>query len=240
MERIGEAFSAAHPNDKVEVLPGLGSSGGISALAAGVLHVAVSGRPLKDEERAKNLDSAPFLDTPFALATSHPKPQMLSKSQVVAIYDGSLRQWPDGKEIKPILRPKSDAAAAFMAASFAGMPAAVEKLRQGPDVPVAATDQDNVEAAQKTANSFAGMTLVQFTAERPRLRLIALDGIEPSIAAMETGSYALKMRLHLATNAQPSPTVQRFLQFLRSPEGARIVRENGGVLVSTSTAAAQR
>ena len=69
---------------------------------------------------------------------------------------------------------------------------------------------------------------------------MTLDGVEPSVAAMETGSYALKMRLYLATNAQPSPTVQRFLQFLRSPEGARIVRENGGVLVSTSTAAAQR
>lgn len=240
MERMGEAFSSAHPNDKVEVVAGLGSSGGISALAAGVLQVAVSGRPLRDEERAKNLDSVPFLDTPFALVTSHPKPQVLSKSQVVAIHDGSLRQWSDGKEIKPILRPKSDAAAAFMAASFEGMPAAVDKLRQRPDVPVAATDQDNVEAAQKTANSFAGMTLVQFTTEGPRLRLITLDGVEPSVDAMQTGRYALKMRLHLATSTELSPVVRRFLQFLRSPEGVRIVSENGGVLVSTSTAAAQR
>ena len=239
MERLGAAFSASHPGDTIEVVPGLGSTGGISALADGVLQIAVSGRTLKDAEKAKGLEAAPLVDTPFVFVSNHAKAQSLTKADVVAIYDGALSKWPDGKEIRPILRPKSDAAAAFVVASFDGMQAAMDKLRQRPDVPIAATDQDNLEAAQRTPNSFAGMTLLQFTTERPRLRAIALDGVEPALEPMEKGAYPLKMRLHVVTKAEPPAVAQRFLAFLRSPEAAKIVRENGAVLVSTRTAAAQ-
>ena len=47
------------------------------------------------------------------------------------------------------------------------------------------------------------------------------------------------MRLHVVTKAEPPAVAQRFLAFLRSPEAAKIIRENGAVLVSTRTAAAQ-
>ena len=112
----------------------------------------------------------------------------------------------------------------------------MDKLRQRPDVPVAATDQDNVEGAQKTPNSFAGMTLLQFTTEAPRLRPITLDGVEASVETMQKGVYTLKMRLQIVTKAEPTPATRRFLAFLRSPEAGKIIRESGGVAVSTTTA----
>lgn len=239
MERLGEAFGASHPGDQVAVVPGLGSSGGIAALAEGVLQVAVSGRDLKPEEKAKGLESAPFVETLFLFVTSHPKRQRLTRADVVAIYEGTLSKWPDGKEIRPILRPRSDAAAAFVVASFEGMPSAMEKTRQRADVPIAATDQDNLDAAEKTPNSFAGMTLLQFTTETPRLRAIALDGVEASVEAMESGAYPLKMRLRIVTRAEPSPLARRFLDFLRSPDADRIIRESGAVTVFPKAAGTQ-
>lgn len=227
--RLGEAFAAKHPGERLEVVPGLGSGGGIVAVADGVLHLSVSSRALKAEESAKGLTSAPLLDTPFVFVTSHPKPQRLTRAEVVAVFDGTLKAWPDGKEIKPVLRPKADAATPFLVQHFEGMQPAMDKLRQRADVPVAATDQDNVATAEKVPNSLAGASLVQFMTESPRLRLVALDGADASVETMESGAYGLKMRLHLVSPQKVGEAARRFIAFLGSPEAARIMRESGAV-----------
>ncbi|MGB8397558.1 substrate-binding domain-containing protein [Bradyrhizobium sp.] len=236
---LGKAFSAVHPGDALEVVSGLGSSGGIAAVAEGALMLSVSGRPLKQEEKAKGLDSFPFIDTPFLFVTSNTQNLNLTTADVVAIYNGTITKWPDNRQIKPILRPKSDTASAFLIANIPGMQSAMDKIRQRTDVPIAATDQDNLQAAEAIEASFAGMTLTQFIADRPRLRAIMLDGVQPSVDNMLDGKYSLKTTLHLVMRAQPSAATQRFIAFVRTPQAQKLIRENGGVLVSTRTEALQ-
>jgi len=175
-----------------------------------------------------------MLDTPFLFLTSHPKGQRLTRNEVVAIYDETLTAWPDGNNIKVILRPKSDSVTPFLNANFSGMQNAMEKLRQRREIPVAATDQDNVEQAERTPNSFAGATLSQFITDQPRLRPVELDGIVASVTSMENGSYTLKMRFHLVSK-QPSSLAQRFEQFLRSEQTRSLLRANGAVSLMPST-----
>jgi phosphate transport system substrate-binding protein len=228
LDRLAQAYMSANPDHRVEAIPGLGSSGAISAVSAGALDIAISGRALKPEEESKGLSIRPFLDTPYMFVTSHPTTQKLTSAEVVAVFGGTLNKWSDGKEIRPILRPRSDAASVFLLESFAGLRASMDKLRQRPDIPVAATDQDNSDAAQRTPNSFAGMTLLQFSTERPRLRPVWLDGLEASLSGMESGNYPLKMRLSLVWNSRPNQAASKFLAFLNSPEADKIIREAGG------------
>lgn len=230
LERLAAAYSARHPGDTVEVVLGLGSTGAISAVGEAAIDLAISGRPIKEEEKAKGLQSAPLLHTPFIFVTSHPQGQKLTKSDIVAIHDGRLVKWADGKEIRPVLRPKSDSVTPFLHAKFDGMQAAMDKLRQRPDVPVAATDQDNKDMAEKVPNSFAGMTLLQFITEAPRLRGIGIDGVQASVAAMEEGTYKLAMTLYMVGQPNPSPVVRRFISFTYSAEAAKLIRESGGML----------
>ena len=173
------------------------------------------------------MESFPIFETPFSFVTSHPRPPALTKSDVVAIYNGVLVSWPDGKPIKPILRPKNDSVTDFLIVSFDGMQSALENLRKRPDVPVAATDQDNIEAAEKIENSFSGATLVQVMTEKPRLQRISIDGVDASLAAMENGTYPFKMTMSVVTKSERSPVVQRFVAFLRSAKAEKIFRENG-------------
>ena len=237
--RLSEAFQAASPGDRIEVIAGLGSSGALAAAAEGALGLAIVSRDLKPEESAKGLVVEPLLHTPFLFVTSHPDPQVLTKAAVVAIYNGTLTAWPDGKEIRPILRPKSDSATSFLIDNFEDMQAAMDKLRQRVDVPIAATDQDNIEAAVTVANSFAGATLVQLMTERPSLRPIAINGVHASVAGMELGAYRLKMRLDAVIKATPSPVAQRFATFLHSAAAEKIIRENGGAPLPAGEAYAQ-
>jgi phosphate transport system substrate-binding protein len=237
--RLSEAFHAASPGDRIEVVAGLGSSGALAAAAEGALGLAIVSRDLKADETVKGLVAEPLLYTPFLFVTSHPDPQVLTKATVVAIYDGELARWPDGKEIRPILRPKGDSATSFLIDNFEGMQAAMDKLRQRMDVPLAATDQDNIEAAVTVANSFAGVTLTQIMTERPQLRPIAINGVHASVAGMELGAYKLKMRLDAVIKSTPSPVAQRFAAFLHSPIATKLIRENGGAPLPARTAYAQ-
>ena len=228
VNRLAEAFERSNPSDKVVLIGGLGSGGGIVAVSEGALDLAVSSRELKPDERAKGLQAAPMFETPFVFVTSHPERQNLSKTQVVAIFDEALTAWPDGKAIKIVLRPKSDTVTSYLHANFEGMQAAMDKLRLRRDIPVAPTDQDSAELAEKTPNSFAAATLAQIVTEGPRLRLVDLDGRSASVEAMESGSYPLKLKM-LLISKQPSPAANRFIQFLRSDEAKRIFRESGSV-----------
>jgi phosphate transport system substrate-binding protein len=237
--RLSEAFHAASPGDRIEVVGGLGSSGALAAAAEGAIGLAIVSRDLKADETAKGLVAEPLLHTPFLFVTSHADPQVLTRADVLAIYDGTLTRWPDGKEIRPILRPKSDSASGFLIDNFDGMQAAMDKLRQRMDVPVAATDQDNIEAAVTVANSFAGATLLQIVTEQPSLRPVALNGVHASVAGMELGAYRLKMRLDAVIKATPSPVARRFATFLHSPTAKKLIRENGGAPLPARTAYAQ-
>ena len=236
LKQLGEEFSKTYPGDRLVVFPGLGSSGGILAAAEGALDFAMSSRTLKADEKARGLDILPVLDTPFVFISSHPQPQKLTRSDVIAIYDGALATWPDGKHIKLVLRPKSDSTTDFLNANFEGMQRALEKLRQRPDLPVAATDQDNTDAAEGIANSFSGATLLQLLTEKPKLRQITLDGIEASTATMENGSYPLKMRLYIVMKSGSSPPARRFLDFLNSTQAEKIFRDNGAARVTARSA----
>ena len=77
---------AAYGRDQVDVIPSLGTSGGLRALADGVLDIAVSGRPLKSEESARGLTQAAAIRTPFVLVTSLPQPNGLKSAEIADLY----------------------------------------------------------------------------------------------------------------------------------------------------------
>ncbi|MBI3434340.1 MAG: substrate-binding domain-containing protein [Proteobacteria bacterium] len=239
VDRLCDQFKARHPGDTVEVIAGMGSSGGIAAVIEGALQLAVSGRDLNARERDKGARSSVLLDTPFMFVSSHPDRQKLTLADVVGIYNGLLTRWPDGKEIKPVLRPKSDSASAYLVDHIPAMREALDTLRKRPDVPVAATDQDNAAMAEKVANSLSAMTLVQYMTERPKLHMVELNGVEPSVATMRSGHYPLRISLYVVEGPQPSAVAQRFLAFLKTPEAEKIMADNGGVAPVNAKTAAQ-
>ena len=208
----------------VEVVPSLGSSGGLRALGDGVLDIAVSGRPLKPAEEGKGLYVVFSASTPFILATSHPKPKGLSTAEVVSAFAAERMYWQDATTIKIILRPRAESDIALMHRFFPKMDGALEKARQHPDVPVAATDQDNLDMAERIAGSLTSTTLAQVTLEKRNLRPVAIDGAEPTLENFERGTYALAKPLYFVVRASPTPLVQAFIAFLKSPEGKAALR----------------
>lgn len=224
LRMVGTAFTQQSTVD-VDVVPSLGSSGGIRAVADGVLQVAVSGRPLKPAEAGNGLSIALTARTAFVLATSHPAPDALRSSQIKGLYSSAKATWTDGSPVRIILRPRSESDTTLMAELFPGLATAIEEARHRPEISVAATDQDNAELAEQTPGSLIGTTLAQIVNEKRRLRTITLDGIEPTFENFESGTYPYVKILHFVLKANASPLAHRFIAFLRSPVGQQVLRQ---------------
>ena len=211
----------------VELIPSLGSSGGIAAAADGVLDLSISGRPLKPAETALGLKSAGELRTPFAIVTSHPNPNGLKSADIARLYQSDKPIWADGKPIRIILRPTNESDTWLLGASFPGMAAAIKNVRTRADISIAATDQDNTKMAEETAGSLVAATYTQVKLEQRKLRFVAIDGVEPSVENFESGKYLYSKILYLVVAAKASPAGAKFIAFLRSPKGAAALHETG-------------
>jgi phosphate transport system substrate-binding protein len=225
---------AGHDSGKIkhEVIPSLGSNGGLRALSERALDMAVAGRNLNSDEIKLGLRVAATIQTPFVLVTSHPSPNGLSKDDVAAVYKRPDPTWADASPVRVILRPKSDSDTAIWIASFPGMAEALEVARARHDVPVAATDQDNADLAERLQGSLSASTLTQVLTEGRRLRLVSLDGVAPSLDALENGTYPFHKTLHFVLRAEASPSADKFIAFIKSPEGRALLRKTGNILIA--------
>lgn len=228
IKEVGEAFTAAS-EIPVEVVTNLGSSGGIRAVADGVVDIAVSGRALKPDEIAAGLTQIVFARTPFVLVTSHRSPNGLKSVEVAKIFKSVQSTWSDGTPIRIILRPRSESDTKVLGELFPGVGAAIEAARLRPDVPVAGTDQDNADMAEAVEGSLVGATFTQIKSEKRNLRFVALDGVEPTLENFENGTYPFGKTLYLITSVNKSPKTERFLAFLQSPQGMKILRATGNI-----------
>ena len=211
----------------VELIPSLGSSGGIAAAADGILDLCISGRPLKPAEIASGLKSAGELRTPFTIVTSHPKPNGLKSAEIAQLYQSDKPTWADGKPIRIILRPSNESDTWLLGQTFPGMEAAIKKVRTRADISLAATDQDNTKMAEATPESLVAATFTQVKMEKRNLRFVAIDGVEPTLENFENGKYPFGKVLYLVVAAKGTPAGANFIAFLRTPKGVAALREAG-------------
>ena len=226
MVHLGQAFTR-WAGIAVEVVPGLGSTGSLNALAEGVLDVAIAGRGLSPARSKRGFVQVATVRTPWVLATSHPAPPALTGRDVVAAYAADRAAWPDGTPLRVVLRSQSDADHAVLAAAIPGMEAALDRARRRGDASVAGNDQDNAAIAEKMSGSLTDSTYTQVVMERRNLRFVSLDAVAPTLEALESGAYPHARIFRLILPPAPSGAARRFIQFLRTDEGVRAMREAG-------------
>jgi phosphate transport system substrate-binding protein len=226
---LPQLFAAFESGEEVrfEVVPSLGTSGSLRALSDDVLDIAVSGRVLTEKERKLGLIEAVAIRTPYVLITSHPRPGNLNRGEIAGLFKSPQAKWADGAPVRIVLRPKSDSDTAVLGGMFPGMAAAIEEARIRPDVPMAATDQDNADLAERAPASLAGATLTQIQTERRNLRLVSIDGVSPSLEALADGRYPFEKTLYFILPARKNAQAERFITFLGTAAGQAALRAAG-------------
>ena len=226
MQLMADAYQKVRPDVSIEIIPALGSGGGIKAVAAGVLSIGLSGRPLKPTERAQNLNHLEFARTPFVFASQKPYPG-LTLAKVVQIYDGTISTWPDGSTVRLVMRPESDSETALLRGISPEMNQALTVAHTRAGLHTAMTDPDMADALEKVPGSIGSSTLALILSENRRIKPIPLNKVAPSVATMKNGTYPYTKPLYLVTSAALTPEARDFIQYMKSKEGIKLLLRNG-------------
>lgn len=235
MQLLADAFMQSHPGTEIVVLPSLGSGGGIKALRAGAIDIAVSSRPPKDTERAPGMVDLEYARTPFVFATRADNPiTSTTVEQLAAIYRGDLVIWPDDSAVRLVLRPPSESDTRLLRRISPAMDGAVDAAFARPGMLIAVNDQENADALERMAGTLGGATLGQILAERRSLKPLTLDGVVPTVEALAAGRYRWSKRLYMIVGSTRSDVATDFVAFLQSPSGHEILRASGHLPMAVS------
>ncbi len=228
-----EVFMDRNPRVDISVQGG-GSGVGIASLVDRTTQIATSSREIKKEEieRARAAGVHPHetivaMDG-IAVAVNPSNPvDNLTTEQIRDIYTGEVSNWrelggPD-REIVAISRDTSSGT--FEA--FEKL--ALDGLKVRPDALVTASNQVvNTTVAQTPgAIGYLGYGYLS-----DRVKAVSVDGIRPSGETIRSGRYPLARPLYLYTDGKPTGDAKRYVDFLLSEEGQRLVQEQGFIPVS--------
>ncbi|MFZ2223614.1 MAG: substrate-binding domain-containing protein [Candidatus Deferrimicrobium sp.] len=231
MRILGEAFRKNNPGIRVEMVTGMGSSGSIKAVLAGRLDIGLSGRTLNDEEREQGAVETRYAKTPFVFAVNGTlKITGMTLEGVSGIYAGN-RDWEGGKRIRLVLRSPKDSDVPVLKGMSPAMSAAVDVALRRKGMIIATTDDDAVDIIESVPGAFGGTTLSLVLSEKRALRVLALDGVVPSVRTMADRSYPYSKTFFMVTRKNPSAAVLRFIAFVRSPAGSAILSKYGQAAV---------
>ncbi|WP_050767431.1 PstS family phosphate ABC transporter substrate-binding protein [Aurantimonas manganoxydans] len=227
MRLLAEAFVETHPDTEIDVLPSLGSSGGVKALLAGAVDLAVSSRALKEAETEKGAIGRLYATTPLAVVTSiGTDADAVTTPELAQMYAGTLSEWPSGEAIRVVLRPESESDTQILRALSDDMAAAVDGALTRPGLVSATNDQENAETLERLPGSVGVVAMGQIRTEGRKLKVLELDGIRPTPGATDARSQRLVKSLYIVTTSATSPAAGAFVDFVFSPEGQAILAAN--------------
>jgi phosphate transport system substrate-binding protein len=194
---------------------------------AGAIDVAVSSRPLKPEETAQGFTAVEYCRTPFVFATNRSDISNLTLQEAVDIYSGKKARWADSSPIRLVLRPASDHDTTILAGFSPAMKDAVDQAQAREGMVVAMTDQDSADSIERLPGAIGTTTLALVTAEQRKLRLLSLNGVQPTVTTLADRSYPHMKALYLVTKNQTTPAVRQFIDHVRSADGRALLSQIG-------------
>ena len=222
---VAAAYRKKHPETMITIVPSLGSSGGIKALLAGSLDLALSARQLNSDEQAQGAEMVQYARTPFVFATNEAAlaARGFTLEQVASLYSGETTTWPDNDSVRLIIRPEADTDTHLLKEMSPAMAKAVQKALSREGILTAVTDQENAGMLEKLHGAIGTMALSQIVSEKWALYALPLNKVTPSAKSLANGTYPYFKSFFAVTKSGSRPAVQRFLAFLLSPEGRAIL-----------------
>jgi phosphate transport system substrate-binding protein len=228
MQLLAAEFTAANPDIRITTVLSLGSGGGIKAVVAGAIGLAVTSRPMNESERKLGAVETEYARTPFVFAVStKSRVRAITSAQLADIYAGKVVAWADGSPVRIVLRPASDIDTEMAKSISPEIRRGLVAAEARPGVQFAVNDQDAANDLERIPGAIGPTSLALIVSEKRALRALKLDGSEPTPMRAASGAYPYYKRLFLVTGAKRPAAVERFVAFVRSPAGRKILASNG-------------
>lgn len=223
---LTDAFVKLHPTITWQGLADIGSDAGVNLAISGEIELGYISRDLRDAEKGK-VEALSIGASGTAVAVSSANSvKALTKDQVAKIFTGAITDWKEvggtpGK-IRVLIRESgSSTRSAFEAYFFDGKkptyaPAAIEVTKI----------DETVSAIDSFKESIGMVTMNASTFGNSKIAFVTIDGVQASRENLNSGSYKVRRPLYFVYSADSTklkPAIKAFLDFVKGPEGQRIL-----------------
>ncbi len=231
-QKAAERYMQLHPEAHISISGG-GSGTGIKALLDGSVDIADASRPMKAKEvkmaRERGIAPCEHIIARDGIAVivnpKNPLPE-LGKAQIKDIYTGKITNWSalGGSNKKIVVVSRESSSGTFE--TFNKIILKKERV-----TPASLLQAANAGVLHTVAQSEGGIGYVGIGYLDKRIKALKVEGVYPARETVIDGSYPISRPLFMYTGGKPTGLSARFISFLLSPEGQKIVEEEGFVAV---------
>jgi phosphate transport system substrate-binding protein len=226
---LAKAFQRSHPRITIDVPASIGSTSGIRAAADGAIAIGLISRPLKENEKGLGLDVITYARTPLVIGV-HPTvtEDNISYAEIIDIYRGKKKTWKDGKEIIVLTREPGDSTIEVMNEGVPGFREVYDESQKAKRWTTLLKDLAMDQTLAKTPYAIGFSDLGALTIDRHQIKPLRVNGVAPTLRNAQEGKYPLAKPLMFVFHKEKLPSAAReFLAFVRSKEGAKVLRTSG-------------
>ncbi|HUS64387.1 MAG TPA: substrate-binding domain-containing protein [Kofleriaceae bacterium] len=226
--RLGARWAERGRSPRVVVEPSVGSRGGVLAAADGVVDFGLVSRPLDAEETRLGLVVVPVARDAVVLA-AHPELRVdsIASAELRALYSGDQRLFSDGTPATLLLRDRKESANDALERLLPALRPLREAAYGDHRFRVLYHDNAMGEALAATPGAVGVFSLGVVVTSGLPLRVLAIDGLVPSVAALADGRWRATRELVFVVRPDRLERVRPFLDDLRSAEGQRLITASG-------------
>jgi phosphate transport system substrate-binding protein len=228
---LATAYQQRAADPQIEIGKGLGTGARLQALAEGKIQIALASHGIKPEDIQKGnlrvIDVAKGAIV-FAVNASVPLTN-ITEAQVCDIYSGKVRSWqplggPDSA-IAVLTRPPTEVDPEVIRSKVS----CFKELKEAETAQMMARGGDMAKGLADTpyAIGMTSMTVVEQSGGK--VKALTLNGGAPTPEHVKSGRYFLTRDFFFVIKGEPMPSIKKFLDFVLSPDGDRVILANGAV-----------
>ena len=230
---LAKTYQKENPGVAIEIGKGMGTRARIEALSKGAIDIAMASHGLKvDDIKRQGMTVHEIGKVPVVFGVNRSvSAGELTDRQICDIYAGNVKNWKDvgasDLAVVAIARPDSEVDTEVVRQHIGCLTA----LKMPESVRIAPKAGEMASELAATAGAIGMTTMTIVEQSGGSIRPLSLRGIEPTAANVQNKRYALTRDSFLVTKAEPSSAVAKFLEFVRSEAGQKVIASNGAVPV---------
>lgn len=227
---LAKAYMAKNPADAVEVRPeSMSTEGGLEGVRLGRFNIGLISRPPTSGEKGKLVYRAVARSMAAAVVHKSLPVGGLSDAQLCDIFSGKIKSWKEvgGNDgtIAVLTRKKDDA----NTDTFRDKMGCFKDLKITGDAIALTRGSDVLNTLDKRPGLIGIANLGSNYREHENLKAMAINGVSPSTETARSGKYKYFAERGLVTVGEPQGPIKRFLDFMASAEGQKIIGALGAI-----------
>lgn len=232
LKLLAEAYQAKNKTVKFEYVSLSQSKGAIAALQNNIIDIAGITHLLKPEEDNGKIQYRELAKDLLMVATHNSVQGVtnLTTKELRAIYRGEIANWkelggPDAT-IVVLDRPEDESAKRLLRQYY------LEQDKTTSKAILLNKEGELIQTLQDTPYSIGAFSLAYSSINQLPVNRLSLNGVPPTVENFIKGEYQMVRHMGLVWEKAPSAATQGFINFIFSPEGVKVLQQNGFVPVT--------